>query len=76
MTRKKTLSPNMTRSARHVYRDAVIWIAQNDNEGNPDAHDVDEVHGMISVGLVSDLFEVDQRIVATDVVRARVEGWE
>lgn len=76
MTKKKTISPNMTRPARHVYRDAVIWIAQNDNAGNPDAHDVDEVHGMISVGLVSDLFEVDQRIVATDVVRARVEGWE
>lgn len=71
---KKTLDPNRTRPARMTYHDAIVWIAENDNAGNPDAHDVDAVHGMISVGLVSDLYAVDQRIVATDVVRERMKG--
>lgn len=60
---------------RASYRHAIELIALNDNAGSDNAKDVDEVFGYFSVGLVADIFGVDQRKVATDVVRARQEEW-
>jgi len=56
---------------RASYRHAVAWIAEVDNAGASDACDAEIVHGYITVGLVADLFGVEQERVARDVVRAR-----
>ena len=54
---------------RASYRHAVWWIAMNDDYDL--TGDEEEVFGIVSVALVADVFEVDQRKVARDVVRAR-----
>lgn len=72
----RTKWPSTPKDARTrwTYGDAVKWIAENDNPGGETALDVDMVHGYVTVGFVSDVFEVDQRVVATDVVRVRATG--
>ena len=54
-------------------REAVAWIARNDDEGSPDALEVDTVRGMLTVVLTADLFGVDAERVARDVVRYRMK---
>ena len=58
---------------RASYREAVAWIAYNDDPGSSDSRDAEAVRGMISVGLVADIFGVDSERVAADVVRIRVK---
>jgi hypothetical protein len=55
---------------RASYREAVAWIAQNDE---PEDGDADNVAGYISTTLVADIFGVDQERVGRDVVRYRVK---
>ncbi len=57
---------------RPAYRDAIAWIAANDNAGADDALEAEAVRGYITVGFVADMFEVDQGKVAADVVRHRM----
>jgi hypothetical protein len=56
---------------RANYRDAISWIAYNDDAGGPDALNFEKVHGYTSVCLIADLFGVEQERVARDVVRYR-----
>jgi hypothetical protein len=53
------------------YRQAVAWIALNDNPGDPDAQDAETIGGFLTVGFAADLFDVDQKRVAADVVAYR-----
>ena len=53
---------------RASYREAVEWIAWNDE---PDEREVDVVIGYASVVLIADIFRVEHRKVAEDVVRKR-----
>lgn len=54
---------------RPTYREAVQWIALNDNPGDDEG--VSEIQGYISTLLVADLFGADPSLVALDVVRSR-----
>lgn len=56
---------------RASYREAVAWIALNDETCGPEAQDPKEVETLISVALVADIFGVDVQKVAADVVRYR-----
>lgn len=61
--------------ARHKvpgYREAVAWVALNDNAGDREAYDVQSLHGYVTVGMVADLFGRDQLKVAYDVVKYRI----
>jgi hypothetical protein len=53
---------------RPGYREAVEWIARNDDPGEMSA---DPVSGLISVALVADLFGKEQIEVARAVIRFR-----
>jgi hypothetical protein len=55
---------------RASYRNAVAWIALNDETTEIDPQ---EIRGFISVVLVADLFDVDALKVASDVVRYRMK---
>jgi hypothetical protein len=57
-----------TRAKRAGYREAVQWIAHNDEPGE---HDVETMADLVSVLLVADLFGKPADEVARDVVRAR-----
>lgn len=50
------------------YRDAIAWIAENDEplEGDPNV-----IEGLISVGLVADLWQKAPAMVANDILRYR-----
>lgn len=50
------------------YKEAVRWIADNDNDSEKDVENVD---GTISVLLIADLFGKESRKVAEDVVAYR-----
>jgi hypothetical protein len=56
------------------YRFGVYWIAFNDGDGDPDALDPDQVAGMLTVGLLADLFSVSLERVAADVIKQRKKG--
>jgi hypothetical protein len=56
---------------RASYRDAISWIACNDDADGSDVLNFETVHGYTSVGLIADLFGVEQERVARDVVRYR-----
>lgn len=56
-------------TARGGYREAVTWIALNDNAGNGDA--IDDIAGYISTCLVADLFRKEPYIVACAIMRER-----
>lgn len=56
---------------RASYRQAVRWIAENDDPGDDEADNVDAVAEMISVLLTADIFGVEPKRVAADVVRKR-----
>ena len=57
------------RSVRASYREAVEWIAENDNAGNGDT--LDEIAAYISTALVADLWRKDAADVARDIMRRR-----
>jgi hypothetical protein len=59
---------------RANYRDAISWIACNDDADGPDALSFEAVRGHASVCLIADLFGVEQERVARDVVRYRKQG--
>lgn len=59
-----------------TYKNAIHWIAHNDGAGDtPDdmawQKALEAVHDMVTVCLVADVFGVEQRVVAEDVLRAR-----
>jgi len=56
---------------RASYREAVRWIAGNDNDGNGD--DLTTVSEYISTALVADVFGTDVDRVAADVMRERAK---
>lgn len=55
---------------RASYRDAVDWIAQNDESGSEDTPE--QISGYASVVLVADLFDVDSIKVAGAVYNKRI----
>jgi fructose-1,6-bisphosphatase len=54
---------------RASYREAIAWIAHNDNAGNDDSEE--DVAGYVTVGLVADLFGKTDAEVAAAVMRIR-----
>lgn len=54
---------------RPTYREAVAWIALNDNTAAGDS--VETIAGYISTLLVADLFGAEPRLVAVDIERCR-----
>lgn len=59
------------RSKRASYREAVAWIAHNDEAGSDDALAPEWVSVYVTVGLVADIFRKNQETVAADVIRYR-----
>jgi hypothetical protein len=55
------------RLRRPRYRDAVEWIALNDEPSNPD------VAELLSVALIADIFGTTPERVAQDVIRFRAK---
>lgn len=62
MGRRKTVT------RRPNYGDAVVWLASNDETLE---HDHETIAGFTTTLLAADLFGVDPRCLATDIVRAR-----
>jgi hypothetical protein len=59
---------------RPAYRDAVAWIARNDNPGDDHAGNPEacaHVAVYLSVAMVADLFDVTPERIAADVMRLR-----
>jgi hypothetical protein len=57
---------------RASYREAIWWIALNDEPGlGPDSRNPEVVATLISVALVADIFGVSTERVGLDVVRRR-----
>jgi hypothetical protein len=56
---------------RASYREAVRWIAYNDDPGANDAQDPEVVVHYVSTLLVADLFGKEPEAVAADIVRLR-----
>lgn len=59
------------RMKRASYREAIAWIADNDDGGSEDALEPTVVSKMITACLVADLFGVDSERVGNDIVRYR-----
>ena len=65
------------------YMEAIAWIASNDSAGDTEglsyAAAFADVYGLVTVALVTDVFEKRQARVAQDVLRARgirkPKGW-
>jgi hypothetical protein len=55
---------------RASYREAVQWIACNDNTGSKD--DESEIASYVSTLLIADIFAVEPERVARDVMKQRV----
>ena len=51
------------------YVEAVDWIAMNDSPGDDDS--LENLSGLVSVVLVADLFGVDTKTVAGDILARR-----
>lgn len=65
----KLSSTRLTKKA--TYGEAIVWIAFNDETAN--RTDPTLVEGSISALLVADLFDVDPRRVAQDVIEVRAQ---
>jgi hypothetical protein len=65
-----TAAGKTTRLKRASYRDAVSWIALNDEPGDRDPETVAEI---ISVVLTAELFGAAPERVATDIIRYRTK---
>jgi hypothetical protein len=57
---------------RASYRDAIAWIANNDE---PRWSDVEEIAGMISVTLIASIFQVEQNKIAQDILQHRIKNF-
>lgn len=53
------------------YGDAVKWLASNDEAGASERHDPEFIGGLTTTLLAADLFGVDPRSLAIDIIRAR-----
>lgn len=53
-------------------KNAVEWIALNDDAGSPHALDVSEVKWLLTVVMIADLFGISNEIVARRVVERRL----
>jgi hypothetical protein len=62
---------------RASYREAVAWIALNDESGSDDGPE--QIIGYASTVMIADLFDVESAKVAQDIHRKREqyrkEGW-
>lgn len=58
---------------RASYGDAIDFIALNDSAGDYSAFSHYDVSGLVTVILISEIFQVSRDKVATDVIRARME---
>ncbi len=57
---------------RASYREAVAWIAENDEDASwSETSEIDGISTYISTLLVADLFGVEATRVATDIARYR-----
>lgn len=56
------------RMKRPSYREAIAWVAQNDDAS---VTDPELVHAAVTVGFVADLFGVEQKKVTADVIKFR-----
>jgi hypothetical protein len=56
------------------YKDAIEWIARNDNPG--DYETAEEISRYLTVGLVADLWGKSESDVAVDVERVRLKDAE
>lgn len=56
---------------RASYREAVRWVAHNDSNGDADALELEAVSGLVTVGLVADLFGKTMEQVGAAVIRER-----
>lgn len=55
------------------YWKAVEFISLNDDPGSSGALDIDSVEDQVTVVLVSEVFEIKQKEVASDVIKVRKE---
>lgn len=56
---------------RASYREAIEWIARNDEAGSEESMIHSEVSFLVTSLLISDIFNVDNLKVGTDVIRKR-----
>lgn len=59
---------------RASYREAIAWIALNDDPGATDALDSNSIKGNVTVVLIADIFDIDPTKVAIDVVLKRLQN--
>lgn len=56
---------------RASYKEAIAWIALNDDAGGDEALDLEYTKGYVTTCLVADLFGVDTGKVGKDIVKYR-----
>lgn len=56
---------------RASYKEAIAWIALNDDAAGEEAFDIESVKGYVTTCLVADIFGVDQNKVGKDIVKYR-----
>lgn len=54
------------------YKEAIKWIAYNDDAGCPNSLSMENVAGYISTCLVADLFGCSTEKVANDIIKLRM----
>lgn len=59
---------------RAGYKEAVAWIAMNDDAAGPEALDLEYTKGYVSTCLVADLFDVDAEKVGRDIIKYRLKN--
>lgn len=65
----------MINAKEELYREAIFWIAANDNPGSAEALNPKVVAGYLTVVMTADLFGVKANKVARSVVELR-ELWQ
>jgi hypothetical protein len=53
---------------RPSYRAAIEWLAFNDE---PTLKDAEEIGSLVTTSLVADMFDLDHKVVAVDILRCR-----
>ena len=61
---------------RASYKEAVAWIAFNDDAGGDEALEIDYVKNYVSTCLVADIFGVTTDKVGEDIIRFRKKNPE
>lgn len=69
----KRKNPVLGMKSELTYAETITWIAKNDKVDDKIDLDVDFIYDFSTTRLVSDVFGVDRRVVASDVVNARVK---